>query len=112
VNGLPGLPGASTPTLQDATGFPASGNGLFGLVFGTRSFEGVLSFLETQGNTQILSSPRVAAMNNQNAVLKVGTDEYFVTGVTGGTITSGATLAGNTTTLPTITLSSFFSGIA
>ena len=51
-------------------------------------------------------------MNNQKAVLKVGTDEYFVTGVTGGTITTGTVSAGATTTLPTITLSSFFSGIA
>ena len=97
--------------LQDATAFPALGNGLFGLVFSQRNFDGVLSFLETQGNVQILSSPRVAALNNQQAVLKVGTDEYFVTGVTGGTIERNAT-AGSTTTLPTITLSSFFSGIA
>ena len=110
--------GFPTPTqsaqsrLPDATSFPAIGNGLFGLVFSQRNFEGVLSFLETQGDVQILSSPRVAAMNNQKAVLKVGTDEYFVTGVTGGTITSGTTTTGATTTLPTLTLSSFFSGIA
>ncbi len=100
------------PQLQDATGFPARGSGLFGLVFSQRNFEGVLSFLETQGNVQILSSPRVAALNNQKAVLKVGTDEYFVTGVNGGTITQGTTTTGATTTLPTLTLSSFFSGIA
>ncbi len=103
---------ATQPILQDATALPAVGNGLFGLVFSQRNFDGVLSFLETQGNTQILSSPRVAALNNQKAVLKVGTDEYFVTGVTGGTITTGTTTTGATTTLPTITLSSFFSGIA
>lgn len=111
-NGLPALPILSTPALQDATAFPAAGNGIFGLVFGTSGFEGVLSFLETQGNTQILSSPRIAALNNQKAVLKVGTDEYFVTGVTGGTISTGTSTSGSTTTLPTIALSSFFSGIA
>ena len=99
------------PLVQDATAFPSLGNGLFGLVFSQRNFDGVLSFLETQGNVQILSSPRVAALNNQQAVLKVGTDEYFVTGVTGGTIERTSTAA-STTTLPTITLSSFFSGIA
>jgi len=81
-------------------------------VFGTKSFEGVLAFLETQGSTQILSSPRLAALNNQRAVIKVGVDEMFVTGVTGGTITTGLTASGNTTTLPTITLASYFSGIA
>ena len=111
TSGVPGSPGTQ-PRLQDATAFPSLGNGLFGLVFSQRNFEGVLSFLETQGNTQILSSPRVAALNNQKAVLKVGTDEYFVTGVTGGTITTGAISSGSTTTLPTITLASFFSGIA
>ncbi len=42
----------------------------------------------------------------------MGTDEMFVTGVTGGTITPGLTAGGNTTTLPTITLASYFSGIA
>ncbi len=102
----PGLP------VVDSVGFPPRGSGLFGLVFGTRSFEGVLSFLETQGSTQILSSPRVATLNNQPAVLKVGTDELFVTGVTGGTVTTGLSTSGAVTTLPTITLSSFFSGIA
>lgn len=106
------LPNTLLAPLLDTVEFPARGSGLFGLVFGTRSFEGVLAFLETQGQTQILSSPRVAALNNQKAVLKVGTDELFVTGVAGGTITTGTTLGGNTTTLPTITLSSFFSGIA
>ncbi len=109
---LPANTATTQTLLQDATSFPSLGNGLFGLVFKQRNFEGVLSFLETQGNVHILSSPRVAALNNQKAVLKVGTDEYFVTGVTGGTITSGAISSGNTTTLPTLTLSSFFSGIA
>lgn len=110
-----GFPPATLPAqtqLADATSFPSLGNGLFGLVFAQRNFEGVLSFLETQGDVQILSSPRVAALNNQKAVLKVGTDEYFVTGVTGGTITTGTSTTGSTTTLPTLTLSSFFSGIA
>lgn len=110
--GIPLIPNANRLPIIDAVDFPARGSGLFGLVFGTRDFEGVLAFLQTQGTTQILSSPRVAALNNQRAVLKVGTDELFVTGVTGGTITGGTSLSGAVTTLPTITLSSFFSGIA
>lgn len=110
--GIPLMPNSGRLPILDAVDFPARGSGLFGLVFGTRDFEGVLAFLQTQGTTQILSSPRVAALNNQRAVLKVGTDELFVTGVTGGTVTGGTTLSGAVTTLPTITLSSFFSGIA
>ncbi|WED23323.1 pilus (MSHA type) biogenesis protein MshL [Vibrio sp. JC009] len=43
------------------------------------SFEGVLNFMATQGDLDILSSPRVTATNNQKAVIKVGTDEYYVT---------------------------------
>jgi MSHA biogenesis protein MshL len=52
-------------------------------------------------------------MNNQKAVLKVGTDSFFVTNVSGGT-TSNTTnnTTGNSTTLPTITLTPFFSGIS
>ena len=100
------------PALPDATSFPAFGSGLYGLVFAKKSFEAVLGFLETQGELQVLSSPRVAAMNNQKAVLKVGTDEYFVTGVQGGTITQGTSTTAATTTLPSLTLSSFFSGIS
>ncbi len=111
-SGVPLMPNSPRLPIIDAVDFPPRGSGLFGLVFATRNFEGVLSFLQTQGTTQILSSPRVAALNNQRAVLKVGTDELFVTGVTGGTVTSGVSLSGAVTTLPTITLSSFFSGIA
>jgi MSHA biogenesis protein MshL len=47
-------------------------------------------------------------VNNQKAVIKVGADEFFVTGVSSST-TSGGT---STTTSPNITLTPFFSGIA
>jgi MSHA biogenesis protein MshL len=47
---------------------------LFGLAFQTGNFAALISFLETQGNLQVLSSPRIATLNNQKAVLKVGTD--------------------------------------
>jgi MSHA biogenesis protein MshL len=56
----------------------------------------------------MLSSPRIATLNNQKAVLKVGTDEFFVTGVTTTTTAVGTTA----TTTPTVTLQPFFSGIA
>ena len=56
----------------------------------------------------MLSSPRIATLNNQKAVLKVGSDELFVTGIS-TTTTSGAT--GSTST-PSLTLQPFFSGVA
>lgn len=82
--------------------------GLFGLALQTTNFMSLIDFLKTQGEVQVLSSPRIAALNNQKAVLKVGTDEFFVTGISTNTTTSGAT----TTTSPTVTVQPFFSGIA
>ncbi len=81
---------------------------LFGLAFQTSNFGALLSFLESQGNTHVLSSPRIATLNNQKAVLKVGTDAFFVTGVTGGT----PGYLGYPATPPTVTVQPFFSGIA
>ena len=85
---------------------------LLGLAFQTTNFAAVLEFLATQGNTQVLSSPRIATMNNQKAVLKVGTDDFFVTNVS--TTSSTGTGTGNSTgtTTPTISLQPFFSGIS
>ncbi|MES2824433.1 MAG: pilus (MSHA type) biogenesis protein MshL [Pseudomonadota bacterium] len=68
----------------------------------------LLSLLETQGSVQVLSSPRVSTVNNQKAVIRVGSDEYFVTGISSNT-TSNATTISST---PNIELSSFFSGIS
>ena len=84
------------------------GQGLFGLAIQTANFAALLNFLETQGNVQVLSSPRIATLNNQKAVLKVGNDDFYVTNVS-STVTS--TGVSNVTT-PTITLQPFFSGIA
>lgn len=82
--------------------------GVTAISFNNADFNGVINLLETQGNAQVLSSPRVTAMNNQKAVIKVGQDEYFVTNVSSDTITS----AGGTTSSPNISLQPFFSGIA
>jgi MSHA biogenesis protein MshL len=68
----------------------------------------LLSLLETQGSVQVLSSPRVSTVNNQKAVIRVGSDEYFVTGISSNTTSN----ASSTTNTPQIELSSFFSGIA
>ncbi|HSH90778.1 MAG TPA: secretin N-terminal domain-containing protein [Ramlibacter sp.] len=74
------------------------------------NFTALINFLETQGTVQVLSSPRIATMNNQKAVLKVGSEEPFVTNITGG---SSITTNGQTTlTPPTLSYQPFFSGIA
>jgi MSHA biogenesis protein MshL len=84
---------------------PASA--VFGLAFRTTNFAALLQFLETQGDVQVLSSPRVATINNQKAVLKVGTDEFFVTNVSTVTQVTGTT----SVQTPTVTVAPFFSGI-
>ena len=86
----------------------ALGKGFFGLAFQAKDFAAMLSFLETQGDVHVLSSPRVAAINNQKAVLKVGTDDFFVTNVSTTATSSG----NNTVVTPSITLQPFFSGVA
>ena len=86
----------------------SAGRGFFGLAFQSQNFAALLSFLEGQGDVQVLSSPRIATTNNQKAVLKVGTDDFFVTGISTNTTTSAS---GNVVT-PNITLQPFFSGIA
>lgn len=108
----PNLPGFTASTTLTGVSLPNAGTGLFGLAFATDGFQAVLGFLETRGDVQILSSPRIATLNNQKAVLKVGTDDYFVTGVTGGSTTPGTATTSSATTLPSITLTPFFSGIA
>lgn len=87
------------------------GAALFGLALQTQNFAALLSFLESQGTVQVLSSPRIATLNNQKAVLKVGTDEYFLTNISGGNTTSGST-TGTTQSFPSLTLRPFFSGVA
>jgi MSHA biogenesis protein MshL len=84
---------------------PASA--LFGIALQTSNFAALLQFLETQGSVQVLSSPRVATLNNQKAVLKVGTDEFFVTNVATVTTTTGT----SSQQTPTVTVAPFFSGI-
>ena len=96
--------GGTLTTLTTAATNPGA---VFGLAFQTSNFGALLSFLDSQGTTQVLSSPRIATLNNQKAVLKVGTDEFFVTNVATVTTTTGTT----TQQTPTVTVAPFFSGV-
>lgn len=103
LSAITGAAGSAISTVANA------GGTMFGLALQGTSFAALVSFLETQGAVQVLSSPRVSTLNNQQAVLKVGTDEFFVTGVTGGSTTPSA--GGAITTTPNVTLRPFFSGV-
>ena len=81
---------------------------LFAIGSSTSNFASLITLLSTQGSVHVLSSPRVATVNNQKAVIKVGSDEFFVTDISSDNTT---TIAG-TITSPDLTLTPFFSGIA
>ncbi len=81
--------------------------GAFSLAIDTDDFTAFVELLETQGEVHTLSNPRIATVSNQKAVIKVGSDEFFVTDVSSTTVTGTAT-----TTTPDITLTPFFSGVA
>ncbi len=106
-------PGLASEVGANLVNFNIPGASLFGLAFQTRNFAALLTFLESQGAVQVLSSPRIATINNQKAVLKVGTDQFFLTGITGNTTVTTTTTAGTAVpSFPNITLRPFFSGVA
>jgi len=72
-------------------------------------FTAVVNLLESQGKTNVLSSPRISTLNNQQAIIKVGEDASFVTGISAAIVSGGLT---NTVTQPTPILTPYFSGIA
>ncbi len=115
--GNTGLIDGSSQLLNDAGALDtaaalSSNNSGFANLFtvggATDDFGALIRLLSTQGEVQVLSSPRISTVNNQKAVIKVGSDEFFVTDVSSNTSSNSV----STTTTPDITLTPFFSGIA
>lgn len=118
VNGNTSL--GTTGTITDGTvsstapGFLSNsapiplGGAAFALAVQGGNFSALLTFLETQGNVEVLSSPRIATINNQKAVLKVGNDAFYVTNVK----TNVTTTTGGAIVTPDIQLQPYFSGIS
>ena len=104
INNGQGLAASTGFSLSNAA--TAAGS-LFGFAFQTNNFAALITFLESQGSVHVLSSPRIAAVNNQKAVLKIGTDEFFVTGITNNINTTN----NSTVVSPTVTVQPFFSGV-
>jgi MSHA biogenesis protein MshL len=70
-------------------------------------FNTFIQLLGVQGRTRVLSSPRVATLHNQKAIIKAGSDEFFVTKVTSNTV-----VGTSTSTSRDVELTPFFSGVA
>ncbi len=81
--------------------------GAFKMAFDIGDFNAFIELLEAQGDTRVLSSPRVSTLNNQKAVIKAGTDEFFVTDIASNTVTGTSSA-----TSRNVELTPFFSGIA
>ena len=82
------------PPLTPGAGFsPGGGFGgqqsAISLGFGNSRAQAVLQALQEQGEVSVISQPRLRALNNQTAIMKVGTDRPFFTRQT-QTISSGA----------------------
>ncbi|MFO7695439.1 MAG: secretin and TonB N-terminal domain-containing protein [Vicinamibacterales bacterium] len=59
---------------------PTRGSGAFTIGVDIKDFKGLLEAFASQGNVNVMASPWVMAMNNEPAVMRVGTqDVYFVT---------------------------------
>ena len=87
---------------------PGALGSVFALEAHIGDFTALLELLKNQGDVQVLSSPRVSTVNNQKAIIKVGTDEYFVTDL--DVDTDVADSVSNQSA--DITLTPFFSGVA
>ncbi|MGQ0586741.1 MAG: pilus (MSHA type) biogenesis protein MshL [Gammaproteobacteria bacterium] len=96
--------------LTGPSSLPASAiGGAFTALLNVNDFNAVIEMLQGQGDVKVLSSPRVATVNNQKAIIKVGSDEFFVTKVQSNQTGSAV---GGTTTSRTVEFTPFFSGIA
>lgn len=95
---------------QGSLSFPSANLNDFNSIFTLNirgNFGALIKLLQTQGNVQVLSSPRISTVNNQKAVIKVGQDEFFVTSVS----TTNTIVGTNTLPSQDVGLTPFFSGI-
>ncbi len=83
--------------------------GVFSAALRINDFEALIQLLSTQGTVQVLSSPRISTVNNQKAVIKVGSDEFFVTEIR---VDQNNNVNSTNQTNTDVELTPFFSGIA
>ncbi|MBF0099213.1 MAG: pilus (MSHA type) biogenesis protein MshL, partial [Magnetococcales bacterium] len=92
---------------------PAGVDQPINLALKAHDFVGLVHLLQQQGKVQVLSSPRVATVNNQKAVIKVGSDEYFITGMQpGGVYYNTTNSEKNYVSPPILSMESMFTGIS
>ena len=83
--------------------------GVFSSALEIGDFSTLIELLGRQGNVQVLSSPRISTVNNEKAVIKVGSDEFFVTDLD---FDDSTTATSQTSRSTSVDLTPFFSGIS
>ncbi len=92
---------------------PTTFSSVFTLGGSAGDFRAFVELMETQGKTNVLSSPRISTLNNQTAIIKVGQDEYFAYDIqTGNTGSASGVIGSPIVSTPYPKLDVFFSGIA
>lgn len=82
-----------------------AGAGLLQINTGTLSLKEVIKFLKTQGDVNSISNPKVLTLNNQPALITVGTEIFYKL------TSSQTTTATSTTTSEDETIQSVFAGV-
>ena len=98
--GMPGSPLSTVPGLNLST-----------LVFSNFNTRAAVTALSEQGNVEVISTPRIRTLNNQTALIKVGTEMPFFSSSTSylpGT-SSATTTAIQDTTVTSITIGTILS---
>ena len=86
---------------------PGMGSGTLNFMLSSGNLNATVRLLNAQGTVNTLSSPHITTVNNQKALIKIGSDDFFITG-----INSDTTSSSSTTTSESVNLAPFFSGIA
>lgn len=94
AQGLEGIASTSSIITQPAGGFgavnPTAALSLFENDNGSINFDALLTALKQQGDVHVVSQPKIRTLNNQSAMIKVGTDRtFFVRTVTSETTATG-----------------------
>ncbi|MHB1290594.1 MAG: type II secretion system protein GspD [Sulfuricella sp.] len=97
---ITGNPGATIPFAD--TAFSSIGKGLTIGYSNAGSIAGAIKLLNTFGNVKVLSSPKISALNNQTALLKVVDNRVYFTITAQTTSTQTSTLTTYTSTLNTV----------
>lgn len=75
-----------------------------------KKYSALITLLKTQGDVTTLSSPRITALNNQKAIMKIGKDAYFLTDIS---TDSSATSSSETSLVSSnYDFEPFFSGVS